>query len=69
MLPKLVTKNVINNSIGGIVFTSEIISKNSINESDEKKHTENYSYLAERGKGVSNLTVEIIHKLMAQERT
>jgi len=52
MLPKLVTRNVTNDSIGGIVFWSKIIPKNSINESDEKKPPKsNYSYLTERGKG------------------
>jgi hypothetical protein len=40
-LPKLVTRNVTDAEVGGIVFRSKIIRKNSINEADEKKPTEN----------------------------
>jgi len=70
MLPKLVTRNVTNDRVGGIVFRNEIIPKNSISESDGKKPPRsNYSYPTERGKGVSNLTDEIVHKLMVQART
>jgi hypothetical protein len=47
MLPKLVTRNVTNAEVGGIVFTIEIIPKNSVNEADRKKPTKNKcSYLA-----------------------
>ena len=39
--------------LGGIIFRSEIIPKNIINESDEKKPTEhNYSYPAEGERGI-----------------
>jgi hypothetical protein len=52
MLPKLVTRNVTNVEVGGMVFRNKIIPKNSINESDEKKPPKStYSYLTERGKG------------------
>jgi hypothetical protein len=67
MLPKLVTRNVTNAEVGGIVFGNEIIPKNSINKADEKKPSKsNYSHLAERGKGVSNLTIGIIRKLIVK---
>jgi len=82
MLPKPVTTNVTNAEVGGIVFTSEIIPKNSV---PEDAYPEQHSQLAEKyrgyrfcerksytkswfkrgGIGVVNLTVEIIHKLMA----
>ena len=49
MLPELVTTNVTNDRVGGIVFRSEIIPKNSVNETEERKPAgKNYSYLAER---------------------
>ena len=37
MLLKLVTRNVTNAEVGGIVFTTEIIPKNSMSKLDEKK--------------------------------
>jgi hypothetical protein len=37
MLPKLVTRNVTNDRVGGIVFRNKIIPKNSINKADEKE--------------------------------
>ncbi len=45
MLPKLVTGNVTDTEIGGIVFRNKIIPKNSINEVDEKTTKKNDSYL------------------------
>ena len=71
MLPKRVTRNVTNAQVEAIVFRNEIIPKNSINDADEKKPTEN-SYHQPAWQileGVSNLRVEIIHKLMVQDRT
>jgi len=41
MSPKPVTRNVTNDRVGGIVFRNKIIPKNSIDEADEKKPTEN----------------------------
>jgi len=41
MLPKRVTRNVTNAQVEAIVFRNEIIPKNSINDADEKKPTEN----------------------------
>ena len=54
MLPELVTRNVTNDSIGGIVFGS----RNRPKDHDPRE-----------GEGVLNLGVEIIRKLMVQERT
>ena len=70
MLPEPVTKNVTNERVGGLVFTSEIIPKNSVNEADERSLRRTTTASRKIGGiGVSNLTVEIVHKLTVQEGT